>query len=640
MGDPVGIFARDRQALRRVQRTAREELPADWLPIIAAEASQARPEWGGAVGHPSAQREVWRGWLGEFGGAAAADLTDAQIKVQAEAYALEARSMDLGEWADARPWSEFARLLEFCHAREVDPPPVGLLLRGMVARVRCRYWWRRALRRMVARRCERGALALGIVCKPAGQPYASNRAVWRRVDQNARNRGAAERITFENDAGYRRTLAELAAASVSNKAIRRGELMTRIRGCEEIADECGHPGLFLTLTCPSRFHSTLRDGTRNPKHDGSTPREAQDWLRVQWARARAKLAREKVRTYGFRVAEPHHDGCTHWHALLWFESQAQAEQAEAIIRARWLSDDGDEPGADRYRINAKRMEKGGAAGYVAKYIAKNIDDHAITHHTDDYAEGAIGPDLLGDVEIKPSMRVEAWAATWGIRQFQAIGQPPVTVWRELRRVKEREARAAGVGGTIHKAWLAAQRVGDVLADWARYVRAQGGLMLGRRCRIVLRRDARECDGQYGRAVRAFPVGVALNIACASTVWSERRLWRAVDSSTQAEAAGKGMSPRLAARSAAPRTGVNNCTDMSASDCHGGRPMGRRPETDDADAIRLDFLRGQGGLNVRETHESLDPGGGYRPHRPHPSGHARDSGALRGNHLAEIQRADR
>jgi hypothetical protein len=573
-------FSVDRHRLNAAQRDARRELPSDWLSIIEAQARQARPEWGGAVGHPSAAREVYRHWLDEFGGAAASDLTDSQIKARASACALEARTMDIGELIEGAAWHEFVRLVDFCRAREVDPPPVGLLLRGMAARVRCPYWWRRALRRMVARKCERGALSLGLVSKPARQPYASNKAVWRRVDQNARNRAALENIVFENDAGYRRTLAELAASSVSNKAIRRGELMTRIRGCEEIADECGHPGLFLTLTCPSRFHSTLRDGRRNPKHDGSTPRDAQEWLCRMWSRARAEMAREGVSLYGFRVAEPHHDGCTHWHALLWFPNELALHQAAAIIGKHWLSDDGRERGAKDYRVNVKRMEKGGAAGYVAKYVSKNIDDHGISSHVDDYGEGEIGPDLLGDLEIKPSLRVEAWAATWGVRQFQPLGQPPVTVWRELRRVKESEARAAGFNGTIHRAWLAAQRTMGVLADWARYVKAQGGLMLGRACRIVMRHDAQEIEGLYGRQVRPVPVGVALNMACASTVWSERRLWRPVES-TQSE--GQGGSPNLTARSAVPRTGVNNCT--------------RTAGDDERAAVLLDFLRGSGGQSI-------------------------------------------
>lgn len=570
-------YAKDRQALRLAKRDARGELPADWLPIIDAEARASRPEWGGAVGHPIAQTAVWRAWSDEFGGAGASDLTDADIKARASACALEARAMDVGELVEGGAWHEFARLVEFCRAREVEPPDVRFLLRGMAARVRCPYWWRRALRRMVARKCERGAMVLGLVSKPAGQPYASNSAVWRRVDQNRRNARAAEFILFENDEGRVSSLADLAAASVSNKAIRRGELMTRIRGCEEIADECGHPGLFLTLTCPSRFHSTLRDGRRNPRHDGSTPRDAQSWLCATWARARAALARAGVALYGFRVAEPHHDGCTHWHALIWFSTVAQLEEGEAIVRRYWLKDAGTEPGARDYRVNAKRMERGGAAGYVAKYISKNIDDHAIADHVDDYADGSIGPDLLGDMEIKPSMRVEAWAATWSIRQFQPLGQPPVTVWRELRRVKESEARAAGFKGTIHSAWLAAQRSGGILADWARYVKAQGGLMKGRACRIVLRRERIESDGLYGRAVRPVPVGVALNVACARTVWSNRRLWRPVEA--RGEVLARYAPGVRVARSAAPWTRVNNCTDDA-----------------DAAAIRADYLRGVGGEN--------------------------------------------
>jgi hypothetical protein len=555
MGDPVISFSKDAQRLARARKRAIAELPADWLPAIEAEAQSARPMWGGIVGHPLAQEAVYDLWAARFGGAAASDLSDSEIKAQAKAYAREACALDIGELTAAGAWHELARLVEFCRTREVEPPPVGLLLSGMGARVRCQYWWRRALRKLVARKCERGALALGLVSKPAGQPYASNRAVLRRMDQNRRNAQTAESVHFENEEGLVMTLAELAAKSTANKAIRRGELMTRIKGCEAIADECKHPGLFLTLTCPSRFHSTLRDGRRNPKHDGSDPRQAQDWLRTMWARARAKLSRQGIGMYGFRVAEPHHDGCPHWHALLWFETAQALQDAESVLRTYWLSDAGDEPGAREHRITAKRMIAGHATGYVAKYVAKNIDDEGVGVHLDDYADGAIGPQTLDATEVKPAMRVEAWAAHWGIRQFQGIGQPPVTVWRELRRVREEQARCAGVGGTIHSAWAAAQRSGEVHASWAGYVKAQGGLMRGRKCRIVLRRELRECEGLYGRVARPVPVGVALNVKCASTVWSERRVWRRIETPAQKE-------PDSAARSAAPWTCVNNCTAAS------------------------------------------------------------------------------
>jgi hypothetical protein len=323
--------------------------------------------------------------------------------------------------------------------------------------------------------------------------------------------------------------------------------MTRIRGCEEIADELGMPGVFLTLTCPSRFHAIRHTGKRNKKHDGSQPNEAQKWLCKMWARARAKLKREGLNIFGFRVAEPHHDACPHWHALLWAVDGAAIDRACEVIREYWLSEGGEEKGADEHRVKAKRMEKGGAAGYIAKYIAKNIDDHQIDSHLDDYggASFEVGKDLLGDVEVKPCMRVEAWAATWGIRQFQPIGQPPVGVWRELRRVAESRARAAGVGGVVHKAWMAAS------GSWSGYVKAQGGMMRGRDCNIVVAKESRELKGRYETAARQCVIGVRINTPGSRCIWSERRLWKIIQ-------VGVGAGDFAGAKPT-PRTRVNNCT---------------------------------------------------------------------------------
>lgn len=322
--------------------------------------------------------------------------------------------------------------------------PVGpnVTDRGIHARLRDERYWRRQLRALYGRRAECAFRDLGRVHRHA-DPYITNDGLRRHVLQRARS----HRFLESQDAVCEQTgevlrLADIAARSLAAESIRRGELMHRIRGFEEHAAAEGHTWDFYTLTAPSAYHPRLAaSGAPNSAYVRSTVRQARDVLQRLWSRVRAKAKRLALDVYGFRVAEPHHDGTPHWHILM-FGSKSDLDALWVCIREHWLSINREELVTDqaiKARCHRERADtsKGTAAGYVSKYIAKGIDGHALAE--DDSAE----TDLPGG---EAAARVVAWARLHGIRQFQQIGGPRVGVYRELRRLREpvehREIEAA------------------------------------------------------------------------------------------------------------------------------------------------------------------------------------------------------
>jgi hypothetical protein len=332
------------------------------------------------------------------------------------------------------------------------------------ARWNCPMWWRRQLRKVWTRAAENAMRAAGVIRK-GRSAYVSDEAVRHRAARLERTREWLESRVMVNEAGEQLELLALAKASIANPAIRRGEFMTRIRGFEELSDSLGHVALFFTLTTPSRFHAQKAGGGVNPawETDRARVRDGQEWLCKMWGRARAQLARRSILYYGVRVAEPHHDGTPHWHAVLFMPAHQSADM-QWILRQLWLSDCGSEPGAEQYRIDCKPIdrEKGSAVGYVAKYISKNID-----------AFGAIGDatsDETGAPVSESVQRVAAWASVHGIRQFQQMGGPPVGLWRELRRLRD----------PVEPALIESVRVTADKGQWCGFVQSLGGIERARR----------------------------------------------------------------------------------------------------------------------------------------------------------------
>lgn len=547
------------------------------------------------------------------------DATDDEICQTADKWAKKCQ--DVARLYQCAPESR-AALAKLLKARGVEPPDCKKH-RPALLRMTCPQWWRRALRKAHAKAVEGAAIKLGYVHRKA-DPYCSDETLARRLQQNARNAAAMEATTLTNEHGQEFTLAELAAKGVANKAIRRGELMTRIAGFERIAQASGHAGVFLTVTCPSRMHKwrTIRGNhghvikvDENPRYDGTLPDAAQKYLAGVWAKARSKLHREGVKPYGFRIAEPNHDGTPHWHMLV-FVDAGRVDDFCAIVKAAALKDSPDERGAHNHRVDIRHMDaaKGTAAGYIAKYVAKNIDGYRLEK------------DLLGNDALETSARVEAWATTWRIRQFQQIGGAPVTPWRELRRVKE---LPAGAPAHLVMAFDAVNRVADIEAGtvksvaWDRYTTAQGGVTCGRNYRIKIMHEDSDDWTKYDEPAAPKPVGLIttsvetytpdhmkhLGVKVPRVVeWtlnSVRYAWQIVKRTAQS--AGRFLKGK--GEAFAPWTCVNNCSPDSGENSKNerqddGKTRTRTPDTPE----EADYRRGAGGLGQGTSPYPGDGGG--------------------------------
>ncbi|MFJ2986582.1 replication endonuclease [Collimonas sp. NPDC087041] len=441
---------------------------------------------------------------------------------------------------------------------------------GIIRRAVDKAWWLRSIRKAHARRCEHMAIRLGFTSYRTGC-YVSNEAVYRQRRRNKQNAKLLASVEVQNEHGQVYSLEELAALGTANKSIRHDELMVRARGFEEIAHDLGHVGIFTTITAPSKYHAVMsKNGEPNPKYIAfgePTPRDAQRYLCDVWERIRAKLHREGIDAYGIRIAEPHHDGCPHWHMLMFVASE-HLERYEAIISAYALMEDGDERGADRNRVKLVRIEagKGTAAGYILKYVTKNVGiEHGGDHHmVEDGETYIVTADTLGNEVITPGQRVSFWAQTWGIRQFQQIGGAPVGTWRELRRVQGECIQHAP--DAVKDAWQAAQSIKAIevntvdgrlvetiktikQASFSDYLRAQGGPTVGRDVLVKIARRTTTVEGKYATYDTRVPCGIY-------HAWNPLAVYESVRYQWTVVGEAKAVAFDL------PWTRVNNCTEKS------------------------------------------------------------------------------
>ncbi|EPM4836169.1 replication endonuclease [Vibrio parahaemolyticus] len=487
-----------------------------------------------------------------------------------------------------------------------------------ISRMISEKWW---LGRLVKARKimrEHLAIAMGQVSSKASA-YASWDCVREHQEQQKRNWEYIKQCElFDEETEEKADLSEMVLKSVSNPAIRRHELMVRCRGCEDIGNELGLQGLFLTLTTPSKYHNSYKKGGFIDHWNGASPREAQAYLNNAWQRIRAKLGREEIRWFGVRVAEPHHDGTPHWHLLIWVKPEEVAQVRDIFISYATKEDRAElHPQYEKEKQKPFRKcayvgpmdyrprcdfgyidpEKGTATGYIAKYISKNIDGFAM----DDEVSDETGKSVKDMAK-----NVSAWKSRWAIRQFQFFGGAPVTTYRELRRFASQNKKAfmeylfmqvredllamyiklqRDLVGPIKPSKLISNKelikvIGDSFqaslntddssitetlkaadhGNWQGYIMGQGGPFVKREDLLITNSyqvlPFASPHGEDVRKVEGFQTPEAV-VKTRTKVWTIQKKSKVIE---EAEAITQGSAATAIGASGSSRSSVNNCTE--------------------------------------------------------------------------------
>ncbi|HDL7656906.1 TPA: replication endonuclease [Yersinia enterocolitica] len=449
----------------------------------------------------------------------------------------------------------FGKLGRFAHAFHVTPMHWRKYLKGRLditsaiaslSRLVNPEWWERKLKAQRTRWREALLIAVGNVSRDkSASSYASKQAIREVFARRQSNLEYLKSCQLENiETGERIDLIDKVMASISNPEIRRMELMSTIAGIEKYAASQKHVGMFLTITTPSKYHPTRLigkgDNTKiqlNHKWDDEaySPKDGQRYLCNIWSKMRTAFKDNELSVYGMRVVEPHHDGTPHWHMML-FCQRRQRQQIIDIMRRYALKEDSDERGAAKYRFECKHLNKGGAAGYIAKYIAKNIDGYALEGERDHET---------GELLTDSAAAVTAWAATWRIPQFRPMGIPSMGAYRECRRI-----RFISLAESFDETVEAVRHAADE-GDFAAYITAQGGTNSGNQTVRVAKRIADELNA-YDEEVQKV-VGIYAPHLGADHIHETRTTqWRIVAGAVDVEPL------TLKSASGAPRSPVNNC----------------------------------------------------------------------------------
>lgn len=384
------------------------------------------------------------------------------------------------------------------------------LIPGALARLRCATWWKGRLWRLRCQWREEQLRAAMLVHKKTS-PYISQEALIYQREQWRRSTEFIRAHELVNDSGFVMDMEEVVNASASNPHLRYIEMMTTCKGLENLAEMRGDKAMFYTITCPSKYHATLKDGVPNPKWSTKTIKESSDYLVNLFAGIRKKLNRLGLRWYGVRIAEPHHDGTVHWHLMCIMEKKDRAAITQ-VMRDFAIREDRQELGRDikpRFDVKPVLKSKGTITSYLTKYLGKNVRGSNLKGKLDKATGKPIVSKETGQPLGEDTERAVAWASLHGVQQFRFFGIPSRQVYRELRMLagqlrRKAEAKAIKLEAALpeeskdetglNRVWLwkkvlANRAMDDVLAAadagcMATYILKQGGVLEPRQNHLI------------------------------------------------------------------------------------------------------------------------------------------------------------
>lgn len=449
--------------------------------------------------------------------------------------------------------------------RDRRTPPDIDKLPGALLRLSCADWWNTKLWRL-RRIWREEQLRSACLVSRKKSAYLSQDALTEFREQRRRMKQFLKSHELVNEDGFTIDMADVYYSGNSNPVHRRHEMMANMKGLELIAKERGDDAVFVTVTCPSRCHATTADGHPNPKWDGSTIRDSSDYLvNVFFATVRRKLNRKKLRWYGVRVAEPHHDGTVHWHMMIF----VRPEERETIISEMEkiaIREDREELGDDitpRFKQELITEEKGTPTGYIATYIGKNLDKGAVKGNDPKTGKPLID-DESGLTMAESVERAVGWAGLHGVRQFQFFGIPSRQVWRELRRLACQMERNPDGPQKLKDPAMDNVLVAADMGCFASYIMKQGGVLVPRKDYVIRTAyDIADKPNDYGET------GIQIYGIWSPFIGPESRICTHPDNWTlikkqpkpKDDAPEQGFEVDLPGGFAAPWTRGNNCTPV-------------------------------------------------------------------------------